>query len=400
MNDLRRGKTLVIDDENYMRQVMSLLLTEFGIKDISLAKDGKEALSLIDECETSYDLLLCDLNMPNIDGIELLRLFSERNFQGDIIIVSGSNKKTLQAAEKLAASYQLNILGYIEKPIKYSNLKQLLNQTRKTVPFKEKYQITSDQITRCIENKNLTLFYQPQISLDTGYVDSFETLIRWKTPNGNIIGPNHFIPLAEKTNQIGKISTYVLKRGVNQLANWHQQGLELSLSLNLSTFDLKNTNFPSELLALVNKVNLSPDKLTLEVTESRIAEDEKIVIEVLSRLHMHGFKLAIDDFGTGYSSLDQLTKIPFSELKLDYSFVHNMLSDKTSEAIVDSSIGLAKRLDLTIVAEGVEDENSYQSIINKGCDKVQGYYVAKAMSGVEVLSWVKDFNAKRQRSIL
>jgi len=171
--------------------------------------------------------------------------------------------------------------------------------------------------------------------------------------------------------------------------------MNLSLSLNVSTFDLKDTQLPNRLKVLTDKYEVKPEQVMLEVTESRVAENEQIIVEVLTRLHMHGFRLAIDDFGTGYSSLAQLTKIPFSELKLDYSFVSRVLTDNSSEAIVDSSIELANRLGLEVVAEGVESKEVWQKMLCKGVHRIQGYYLSKPLPKEKIFSWVKDYNSKQ-----
>lgn len=389
-------KTLVIDDERYMRQVMSMLLTEFGLKNITMAADGEEALQLLDEAEPAYDLLICDLNMPKIDGIELLRMFAQRKFRGDIIIISASDKKTLSAVKNLGTSYQLNILGTLRKPISFSLLKSLLKKTHKKSrkDLTQEMLVTEESLKQAIASKKLLLYYQPQIDIASGQIKSMEALIRWKTENGKVVGPNCFIPLAESTGLIEEVSYFVFKRAFNQLANWNEQGLYLRLSINVSADDLRDTTFPTRLLKLARKNEIPPGQVMLELTESRIAENEQIIVEVLTRLHMHGFKLAIDDFGTGYSSLSQLTKIPFSEMKLDYCFVSKMLEDEAAEAIIDTSIGLANKLGLEVVAEGVENDKIWKKIIYKGCHRIQGFFLAPPLPKEEVFNWIKENNCE------
>ena len=197
-----QARALVIDDESYMRQIITMLLTEFGLKDVTLASDGKDALKKLDEAPSGFDLLICDLNMPKIDGIELLRLFAERSFAGDIIIISASNQKTLDAVKNLAFSYHLNLLGTLSKPISFSCLKIMLNKTRERLQQKplKVQDITEGELRDAIKNKELALYYQPQIDINSGRIESMEALIRWKKPNGEVVSPDSFIPLAESSS--------------------------------------------------------------------------------------------------------------------------------------------------------------------------------------------------------
>jgi EAL domain-containing protein (putative c-di-GMP-specific phosphodiesterase class I)/AmiR/NasT family two-component response regulator len=392
-----QARALIIDDESYMRQIIKLLLTEFGLKDVVLAANGEEALEKLDKEPCGFDLLFCDLKMPRIDGIELLRLIAKRKFKGDIVIISACNQKTIDAVKNIAASYELNLLGALTKPISFSSLNAMLNKTQERLQQKtfNAPRINQYELKKAIQDKELSLYYQPQVNVNSGQVESMEALIRWKMPSGEVVIPDHFIPLAESSGLIGEISEFVLINGFKQLAVWNKQGLNLTLSLNISTFDLKDTEFPNRLIELANKYEIEPEQVLLEVTESRIAENERIAVEVLTRIQMHGFKLAIDDFGTGYSSLAQLTKIPFSELKLDYSFVSRVMTDNSSEVIVDSSIEIANRLGLQVVAEGVESNSAWQVMQRKGVQKIQGYYLSKPMAKDKVFNWINTYNNKQ-----
>jgi predicted signal transduction protein with EAL and GGDEF domain len=230
-----------------------------------------------------------------------------------------------------------------------------------------------------IEQRDLTLLYQPKVELRSGRIVAAEALLRWHHPVHGQIPPDEFIPIAESTALIQPLGQLVLETALDQARCWQEAGSPLSLAVNLSVRNLLEPNLADRVAALIAKAGVPPGTLTLEITESGVMTDPEAAIAMLRRLRHVGVRLSVDDFGTGYSSLSYLKRLPVDEVKLDKSFVLNMTSDADDAAIVRSTIELAHNLGLQLVAEGVEDQETLELLAALGCDLVQGYHLARPM---------------------
>ena len=251
-------------------------------------------------------------------------------------------------------------------------------------------------LRHAVERGELALHYQPKAELGTGRVSGFEALLRWNHPEFGFIPPDEFIPIAEHTGLIRPLTTWVLTEAVRQARTWHDRGSVLSVAVNLSVRSLMDGRLPDEVANALERAELDARSLILEITESTIMADPNRAIETLRRLSDHGVSLAIDDFGTGYSSLAYLKKLPVDEVKVDKSFVMNMATDQDDAVIVRSTVDLARNLGLRVVAEGVEDESSWDHLRRLGCDAVQGYYLARPMPATDVLKWLANYQRSSQ----
>ncbi|WP_113907408.1 putative bifunctional diguanylate cyclase/phosphodiesterase [Aliidiomarina celeris] len=252
----------------------------------------------------------------------------------------------------------------------------------------------SAALKQALEEERFSLVFQPQIDLTEQRIAGVEALIRWIDPELGFVSPVEFIPLAEQSGVVNGITHWVLKKAIQQLVYWHEQGMKIAMSVNLSATDLNDSDLFAVVESQVNKAKLAPNYLTLEVTESAVMENPEQSIALLQRFKNAGYAIAIDDYGTGYSSLAQLRNLPADELKIDRAFVMNLSSDSTDQTIVESTIQMAHQLGLRVVAEGVETEEVWQALANYGCDLLQGYYIAKPMSESDFSRWFADFNLK------
>lgn len=241
----------------------------------------------------------------------------------------------------------------------------------------------------------LDVWFQPKISLPEGTVSGVEALVRWQHPELGFMPPDEFVPAAEKAGTIVHLSRYVLERSVMYCRRLADEGHELSVSVNLSVRDLLDEYLPYHVLQILKDHDVQPRQLTLEVTESSIMEDVGHAVLVLECLRDIGVRISMDDFGTGHSSLSQLRNIPLHELKIDKSFVMSLASDRTNESIVRTTIGLAQDLDLSVVAEGVEDEATMRRISELGCQQAQGFFLSKPLPYDDLVSWLKTFKVVR-----
>jgi diguanylate cyclase (GGDEF)-like protein len=245
-------------------------------------------------------------------------------------------------------------------------------------------------IRGAIERNELRVYYQPRISLSSSAAAAVEALIRWQHPTRGLIPPAEFIPFAEQTGYIRVLTRWVLEESIKQYGRWRDKGIQLRISVNISVRDLMNRELPDMVDGMLRRYAMPADMLCLEITESGFMEDPAHAQRILERLHDLGVHLSIDDYGTGYSSLSYVSRLPVMELKIDRSFIKDMLSDETTSMIVRSTIELGHSLGLKVVAEGVEDEASYRHLSTLGCDHAQGFYMSKPLPAPELETWLRD----------
>lgn len=256
-------------------------------------------------------------------------------------------------------------------------------------PHSPKRLAMMSELGRAIREDQLCIYYQPKVRLDSKHCYGFEALLRWNHPELGFVPPNEFIPIAEVTSLIHPLTAWVLEKSIAQCCAWHNQGLVVTVAVNLSARNLLDENMPKLVRTLLQKYDLPASALELEITESSIMSDPGRALRVLQQLHELGAQLSIDDFGTGYSSLAYLKKLPVQTLKIDYSFIRNMLEDKQDELIVESTIHLAHSLSLKVVAEGVENAALIDRLSHMGCDEAQGYHIGRPMALAQLEEWLK-----------
>jgi len=386
-SDLR---ILLIDDQLFVLNMTKRLLNKLGIVQIETATNGEGALKILDDAKQLPDIIFSDLNMPGMDGLALIRHLGERNIELGVVFVSGEDKRILNTAEVLGKSHNLYILGSIQKPIKSEPIITLLNKferNRTEVSVRRVDPITDAELNKGVESDFIELVYQPKVSIIDKKLTGVEALARWRHPERGILGPGAFIPVAEELGKIDAITDLVLRKAMAQGAEWESEGHSIGISVNYSVDSLNRLDLPDYIEATVQEYGMNPKLVTIEVTESRVMQDITSCLEILTRLRMKGLGLSIDDFGTGHSSLEQLKRVPFSELKIDRAFVCDAANDKVARAILESSVTLGKSLELKLVAEGVETQVDWDLIAELGCDEIQGYFVAKPMSGDNILEW-------------
>jgi EAL domain-containing protein (putative c-di-GMP-specific phosphodiesterase class I) len=307
----------------------------------------------------------------------------------------------LKTVEKLAEAHHVRVLGHLNKPVQHEKLAILLRRWRPAagtfeIPWKKQY--SGDNVREGVDRNELTVFYEPQVSARTGEFVGVEALVRWRHPQDGLVAPQQFVAVAEATGAIHKLSRFVFSTAMAQSAAWKAAGLSLRMAVNVSIDALSSLDFADFAAAEAARARVAPKDVVLEVTESRLMQDLRGPLEVLTRLHLMRFQLSIDDFGTGYSSLRQLQDIPFSELKIDRSFVHRATVDQTVRTMYHTCLGLAKQLQMGSVAEGVEDQNDWDFVRATECDTAQGYFVGRAMPAEAVLSWSAKWRERARQA--
>lgn len=393
---------LVLDDEPFMLKLLARMLANLGFTSVTLCDSGQAALDRIDGVDARPNLILLDLNMPEMDGIEFVRHLVERNYSGSLILISGEDERMLQTAEKLVQAHKITVLGHVHKPVKPEALSALLEKWTPpslASPGAAKKTYGADEVRAAIDNGELVNYYQPKVAVATGEVIGVETLVRWHHPADGIVLPDQFISVAEAHGLIDDLTRGVLSSALTQAKVWQQAGLTLRVAVNISMDNLASLDFVDFVTGLAAEAGVPPQSVVLEVTESRLMQDTRAPLEILTRLRLKRFRLSIDDFGTGHSSLAQLRDIPFDELKIDQGFVHRAWSNETLRAMYDASLALARQLDMEVVAEGVEDRNDWDLLQRTGCDLAQGVFISPAMPAADFSGWLEDWQ-ERVRSEL
>ncbi len=250
------------------------------------------------------------------------------------------------------------------------------------------------ELRHAVQRDELVLHYQIKVSLKTNTVHGVEALIRWNHPKHGFIPPEEFILMAERTRTIQQVTTWVLRQAFTDCALWNRDGKELRVSINLSTKDLHDPELPDFVEGIRAATKVNPSWIMFEITEGSIMTDPEQALEILQRLDTMGYNLAIDDYGTGYSSLAYLKKMPLNELKIDRSFVQDLMGSDNDAVIVGATINLAHNLGLEVVAEGVEDKETLEKLKGFGCDIAQGYYINKPLTVEGINQWLENSDWK------
>lgn len=246
------------------------------------------------------------------------------------------------------------------------------------------------ELRHAIDGNQLLLHYQAQVNMQTGRITGVEALVRWQHPQYGIVPPDQFILPAEQTGLIKPLTRWVLKEALRQSRDWNQKGLPFNIAVNLSARNLHDSQLPDRIAELLEVNGVAPSFLELEVTESAIMQDQMCAKEILTRLSKMGIRLSIDDFGTGYSSLGYLNHLPVDAIKIDRTFVRDMMENQNNAVIVRSIIDLGHNLGLEVIAEGVENHETWDRLLALGCDAAQGYYMSPPVSALEIPQWMKE----------
>jgi EAL domain-containing protein (putative c-di-GMP-specific phosphodiesterase class I)/FixJ family two-component response regulator len=390
-------RILLLDDDPFQLQLLAHQLAILGQAAVDACTSGQQALDRLDGRAFGQQLIFLDLNMPGMDGVEFIRHLVDLQYTGALVLVSGEDERILETAARLARAHRLNVLGHLNKPVQPATLQALLESWNRLPPNRiaatgKRY--AAVELRRAIDSGELVCHYQPKVDVATGALKGVETLVRWQHPEDGLVYPDHFIGLAEDNGLIDDLTRVVLSEALAQARRWRDQGLLLRVAVNVSMDNLARLDFTDFVLSQILASGVPAEELILEVTESRLMREMLAPLEILTRLRLKHIGLSIDDFGTGHSSLSQLRDIPFNELKIDRSFVHGADRDNTRHAIFAGSLGIAKQLGMTSVAEGVEDQADWNFLRQQGCDLAQGYFVAKPMAAENVQAWLHDWQAR------
>ena len=385
------NRLLVIDDELAVCRPIQKIAERCGFEVV--ITDNPETFVRKAQCWKPTVIVL-DLQMPMMDGIELLRELAADGCEAHVIVSSGADARVLDAAMQLGHQRGLKMNGILQKPYRAEYLRKIFSGLAKI----SKEQLRDD-LAAALSTDDFYLEYQPKLELKSGRFIGVEALARWRHPQQGLIRPDEFIQLAEESALICAVTDAVVTRAVLQAARWRANSLAIEVAINVSAKDTEDSDLPDRLSRCCANAQINPKDIILELTETGAMRHSLQMMDVLTRCRVKGFRLAIDDFGTGYSSFVQLQRLPFSELKIDQSFVRRMLRDERCRTIVEITIDLARKLGLHSVAEGVEDAATLKALFDLGCDVAQGYYLGRPVSAADVELLVRHCHAPTDLSV-
>jgi len=384
---------MVVEDHNFQRRVALRLLKELGLTALSEAADGKTALAALEKAAAPPDVVLVDLDLPEMDGIEFIGHVASRKLARAVALTSALDPALLNTVQGMTRAYGLRVLGVIEKPLTTAKLAEVLgafHRAEEAQVIEPDLDVQPAMLRHGLEADEFEPYFQPKVELSTGHIVGVEALARWHY-GGRIIGPVRFISVFEREGLIDAFTERMLSRSCEWRKRWMQQGMELKVAVNVSMLNLAKVDAADRYQQIVLDHGCKPRDIVLEVTESSVMSEAAHALNVLARLRLKGFGLSIDDFGTGYSSLAQLSQIPFTELKIDQGFVTGAVRQPRKRVVVETSLDLARKLQLTAVAEGVESIEEWQMLAELGCQLAQGFLIAPALPGCELLHAVREW---------
>lgn len=391
-------KLLVLDDDELTGETLKNV-AEFAGMSVIVTQHPKDFFAELENWAPTHIAL--DLLMPEMDGVEVLAELSARNISANIMITSGVGQQVLQAAARSAAAHGLNIIGILPKPFNPRSFRELIDgtpqQTNELIVNTEQHPApvaTAADLQKAIEQDQLSLMFQPKVDCHSGSLVGFEVLARWQHPKLGHIQPDQFIAIAEQNQLIDSLTEVVFNKALQWFSESEGKasdtnGKHLLCSINISALSLKNSKLFNMLEQLCEHYQIPPEQIMLELTETGAMDDAIASLDILTRLRMKGFQLSIDDFGTGFSSMLQLVRMPFSEVKVDKSFVMTSQTSRESRLVIKAIIDLAHSLDMLVIAEGIEDAATLQFLQQLGCDKAQGYFIGRPLHEDKIQDWLQ-----------
>jgi EAL domain-containing protein (putative c-di-GMP-specific phosphodiesterase class I)/DNA-binding NarL/FixJ family response regulator len=392
-----RECVLVVDDDPLLLDIVAEQLDSLGVETVRTCEHAEEALALLRQ-GLRVHTLITDLAMPDVDGPRFLHALADLpgGFTGRILLISGTRPDILLSIEQLGQALGLRMGGTLRKPVGLEELGHLLSQQAHAVRAPARTSsapnlIEPDRLHAALQAREILPWYQPKFDCAGLRVVGVEALARWPQPQGQMISPARFVPVIESQGWSWELFVLMLDQVLADLRGWLDRGWPLKAAVNLSMDCTHRLDLPEQIARRAADAGVPLDRLLLEVTESGLMADRRASLETLTRLSLMGVGLSIDDFGTGYSSIAQLGDVPFTELKIDGSFVQRLGRDSKADRILQSTVGLGHGLGMTVVAEGVEQYAQLRGLRLMGASVVQGYLLARPMSAAALATWLAQW---------
>ncbi|MDB5860447.1 MAG: response regulator receiver (CheY-like) modulated diguanylate phosphodiesterase domain [Ramlibacter sp.] len=392
---------LVVEDHEFQRRCLVQLLTALGAQAVHSAPDGEAALKVIANVEAPIDIVICDVTMPGMDGMEFIRHWSERGDPTSLILMSAIEPALLATVANMALAYKVGLLGVLSKPATAAKLTGLIelhrSQTLLAAPREDG--ISFQQITEAWTSDEFECWFEPRVNLATGVLRSMCAVPRWRHPTLGVLEPQAFMPSIRARGLGDDFAWLHLQQAVTECRRWQRQGDGLVVSVNLAFQSLADVSLAPRIHHILQGEGLEPRFMVLSIEEAALGCTELAqVLETLARLRLLGFGLAIDDFGMGPMAMDRLSLAAFTELKIRSSFVVGADCNESARAGLAVALEAALELKVASVATGIASKHEWNLLYQWGCRFGQGPFIAPPMPGADVPRWLARWHTRRLQS--
>lgn len=368
---------MVIDDHPLQITLLKQMLLRH---DVEVASFDDVDKAIAHAKSTNIDIIFCDLQMPNKDGIDMMEMLNQIGYRGKVVLVSAMELTIVTAVRAMCETFSFEVLGKLLKPYDESQVVEMLRRSGlepvKNTHFQQDICVQDQEFLFALAEGKVKNYYQPLADANSGEIIGYEALARWFHPIYGVLAPHNFLSIVERCHLSAELFDAVFSNALYDMKN---RGLKQHVSLNVDHDNLEDTEFANQFIARCQEHGISPDRFTIEITERDTFQTSPALYKNLLKFRMNGVTISIDDFGTGSSSLEKLAQLPFNELKIDRSFVQGLVHDPKKKNIVLAICALAKSLNISVVAEGVEDEVTLEAMRQYTVDVCQGYYIDKPM---------------------
>ena len=391
---------LVVEDHPFQRQCLVQLLEGRGARTVHSAQDGRAALKLIADCDHPIDIVMCDVTMPGMDGMEFVRHWSERGDPTALILMSAIEPALLATVANMALAYDVRLLGVVAKPATEAKLMPLveLHRAQKLLAPPATDAVSFQEITQAWTGDEFECWFEPQVELATGALRSVCCVPRWRHPVRGLLEPGYFMQAIKARGLNDDFSWLMLQHTAAQAGAWRRAGQHLIVSTPLSFESLSDAKLAPRVHQIVQAEGVDPRWMVLSVDESVLGQNIAKVLENLARLRLLGFGLAIDDFGSGLMAVDQLSLAAFTELKIKGAFVVGADCDGSARAGLAVALEAAQHLNVRSVATGIASKQEWDLLYRWGCELGQGPFIAAPMSSAAVPQWMQRRQHRRMKS--
>ncbi|GAA4034268.1 EAL domain-containing response regulator [Actimicrobium antarcticum] len=399
--DIAHLRFLVVQDDAVQRQWLSSLLGNLGAVNVTGTVDSQMALRMFKDQSQQIDVGVIDMHMPGMDGMEMIRHMAKMNSNTAVIMSGAVDPTLLFSVETLTKAYGINLIGFLQQPVEEDTIAALLERymlrckrdahsAHENSPAAPDFSI--NEVLLALESGQIVPWFQPKVDLDSGRVSGVEAFARWVHPIHGVILPAKFIPLLEQHHQLDRLTATMIDQSAAACRSWHDTGFLISVSINLGSTLLSDPQAADTIADQVAAHRLDAPFVIFEITESALTEETPAGLENMLRLRMKGFELSVDDYGTGNTSMQQLLRIPFSELKIDRSFVAGATENTELGIVLSASLDLARKLERNSVAVGIETREEWNLLKKMGCTYGQGFYIAKPMDATALPNWMREWS--------
>ncbi|MFB2654474.1 EAL domain-containing response regulator [Shewanella seohaensis] len=394
MGSLSKLSVLIVEDSKVQRQYLVDVCLDMGLGLVREAENGQSALEVLEDLQP--DVLICDLEMPGTDGVELIDLLSKRKLNFGLVIVSSREASLIHAVELMAITEGLCVLGALQKPVRPEALAKVINRCDKlmqahhqTVGHCINNPLTEADLHQALLEKRFLLHFQPKVALNNKCLVGVEALVRLEH-QGRLVFPVDFIHVCEKFRLIDELTLRIIEHVFQKQRAWMKLGLRIPVNINLSATSFDNQAFCARMIEMIKGGGIPAGLLVFEVTETGVVKNIANALKIMAKLRLLGCGLSIDDFGTGYSSVKQLSQLPFTELKVDRSLIDGISQKSHLQIIFESTLSMCSKLHIQVVAEGIETAADWHYLTRIGCHIGQGYLISPPMAEAQLLEWIGD----------